>query len=263
LCAAHLMHITGGHPGCMAKIMERTEFVTPVEECFEKYEDRDEEIVKAVAQDIRKSIPDPLRNTFDVLSIFRRYNCCLLQKIIDEKLIEYKGDVKSLEEDLTSTYLVRRKSDGFIQDEIARRLLAIRLYRDEPDHFNTLCKKAKQIYEQDLQDSQKPTYRPELIALEGLYQELQIVYYQGEQTLAERKHLYKAFFADNGILRRYLKILAGKPDVSDIRGNFITLLEDKDGDWEFQFTVNFFLRDEHYNDNPYEEMLRQVKSFFA
>ena len=260
LRSAYLMHMTGGHPGCMVEIMERMDFAQLVEKDLKARQDEYKEIVLSVAREIRKSIPEPLQNTFDVLSVFRRYNYRQLQQIIDEKLIEYGGDAYSLENDLVATYLVERKPEpGFLQGEIVRRLLAIRLRWEEPERFLELCQKAKQIYKQDLQ--QLAIYRPDIIAIEVLYQELELGYYGGEQTLVARKALRDRFFADGGILRRYLKILATKSDAPAIIAGLRASLEGEHGSWEFRFAVNFFLRGDQYSNEPYEEMLVQVGKF--
>ena len=258
--AAHLMHMTGGHPGCMAEIMERMGLVQSVEEAFEKNQDCLKEIVLPVAREVRESIPPELQDAFDVLSVFRRYNFRLLEEIVKAGIMDYKGDADSLEKALMATYLVTR-DQGFIQDEIVRRLLAIRLRWEKRERFIELCKKARLIYEQDLQTT---TYQPAFIALEGLFQELRLGYYQGAQDLAARQVLRDAFFIapkKHTILRRYLDALAAKPYTRDVKARFKEFF-DKDSEWEFRFAVNFFLRGEQYNDEPYEKMVKQVKAYF-
>ena len=58
-------------------------------------------------------------------------------------------------------------------------------------------------------------------------------------------------------------MVADNPDLPDIKQNLIVLLEDGENEWEFRFTVNFLLREEQYDNRPYEELVRQVKLFFA
>jgi hypothetical protein len=257
LYAAHLMYTTGGHPGCMAQIIECTDLTQPVEEYFIAHQDKHKDIVLPVAHRIRESIPRSLRDICDALSVFRRYNYRILQRIIDAGLIDQTGDVDSLEKALTATYLMKRKRDGFIQDEIVRRLLAIRLRWEEHTRFIRLCENARQIYEQDLQGA---TLRPDQIALETLYQELQLRYFRSSQTLGERKALRKEFLADSGILNRYLQVLAPKPNASDILADLQVCLEDEDGDWEFHFVVNFYLRGVRYCNEPYVKIMEQVRA---
>lgn len=257
LCAAHLMHITGGHPGCMAEIIQRIDSSQTAEENFRINQDNYREIVLSVANETRKSIPEKLREIFDILSVFRRYNHRLLQQIIDAGLIKYDGDAAILERALTATYLVTRK-DGFIQDEIVRRLLVTKLRWEEPERFVELCEKAKQVYEQDLQTV---TSRPEHIAMEGLYHELQLDYYQRDQSQTTRETLQDTFYAESGALRRYLKTLSAKPYASDIKADLKTLLQDENRSWEFRFAVNFFLRGEQYDNEPYKGLLRYIDDF--
>jgi hypothetical protein len=258
LYAAYLMYVTGGHPGCMARIIETTGNVRSVKDYFETNREGHREIVLAVAHEIRDSIPKPLREAFDVLSIFRRYNYRLLGQIIDAGLIAHRGDADGLEKDLTATYLVKREG-GFIQDEIVRRLLAHRLCWEEPKRFVDLCEAAKLIYEQDLE---RAVSRPEFIVIEGLYQELQLGYYCRDGSSAARAAFRNEFFAEDGILRRYLRRLSARPNAVDAIADLKTLLNSGAEDWEFRFSINFLLRDREYNNEPYEELLAHIEDFF-
>jgi hypothetical protein len=121
-----------------------------------------------------------------------------------------------------------------------------------------LCEEARKIYEQDLKEV---TSRPEFIALEGLYQELQWGYYTTEQTLAARRSLRDDFLSPDGILCRYLKMLKDKPNAPDAIADFKALFENSGSDWEFRFAVNFFLRGEEYTNEPYEKMVSQIEVF--
>ncbi|MCP4347136.1 MAG: TIR domain-containing protein [Desulfobacterales bacterium] len=259
LISAYLMNMTGGHPGCMAKIIE---FITPAQFVEENYINNQESyknIILPVINEVRGTISESLQDKFDTLCVFRRYNYRLLKKLIDMKLILYKHGADKLERELTTTYWVKRNADtGFIQDDIVRRLLAIRLRWEDFDRFTILCEEATKIYKNDLQT---PKAHTELTAVEALYQELQFAYYHGEKNLKARESIYESFFSDNGILNNYLKILDSKQDSQDVKANFIVLLEDEK-DWEFQYTVNFFMRSDQYNNEPYTKLVKQVKDFF-
>ncbi len=194
-----------------------------------------------------------------MLSVFRRYDFRLLKKILNSGIIKYAYGADKLERELTTGCPVRRNI-GFIQDDIVRRLLSVRLQWENSELFLYLCKKAAEIYEQDLASRISGI---ELIVIEGIYQELRIAFYQEEQTPAARERLRQKFFSDGGILNKYLTILGSKPENHDIIANFIGLLEEeKNPDWEFQFAVNFFLRHEQYNNEPYTMMISRVKEFF-
>ncbi len=259
LYAAHLMHITGGHPGCMAKIIERTEGINqPIGNFFDVHQKAHKKIVLAVAKEVYEAIPKDLREIFDVLSVFRRYNYRILDQLKQTELISYSGNINSLAGALAATYLVDQKG-RFFQDAIVRRLLTIRLRQEEPQRFLDLCKEAKKIYLHQLGNSPRD---PEVMALEGLYQELQLGYYR-TQTLSARQVLRKTFFdPQNGILHHYLKKLKNKLDSLDtltIRASFLELIA---ADWEFCFAVNFYLRGESFNNELCEQVRTQIEEFF-
>lgn len=256
LRAAHLMHLTGGHPGCMARILDDiADYNRSVEAYFTDHDDRYRRMIMPVIRDVRASIPAPLQLIFDQLSVFRRYNDGLLKTLIDAKIIKYSGSATQLGRELAATYLVRRQ-DGFIQDEIVRRLLDIRMRWDERNEFLKLCTHARDLYFTALQEGQ---FSPVYMVLEGLFQELRLAYYQSIQDAAARIILREQFFAANGVLQRYLTLLVNKPSMSDNVADLRTLLDDPE-EWEFRFTINYFLRDDDYSDRPFDQLLAQIDS---
>lgn len=257
LYAAHMMHITGGHPECVARLIQQVDVKHPAEQVFRQGVCR--EIVVAVANEIREAVPSHLRHVLDVLCVFRRYNYRLLQQMIQSGLIEYIQGAEKLEEELTATHLVRRES-GFIEDQTVRRVLAIRLRLEEPQRFIELCTCARDIYAQDILS---PTSRrPEMIAVECIYQDLHLAFYQGTQTASERQELRALFLADDGLIHKYMETLLAKPDAPDMKADFLALLQSR-RDWEFQFAVNFFMRGASYTDEPYISLLQRMDEFFA
>jgi hypothetical protein len=258
--AAYLMQITGGHPGCISQIIESFDFdKESVEESFNNNQDSYKKIILPIIHEIRQSFPESLRNIVEALSVFRRYDFRLLKKILSSGIIEYPYGADKLERELTTACLMRRNI-GFIQDDVVRRLLSVRLQWENSEQFLYLCKNAAEMYEQDLQSRISGL---ELIVVEGIYQELRLAFYQQEDTLTARKQLRDTFFSDSGILKKYLDILNSKPENHDMIANFIGFLEEeKNPDWEFQFAVNFFLRHEQYNNEPYTMLIARVKEFF-
>lgn len=254
--AAYLMDFTGGHPGCMVNIL-RQDYGSPIDLIRSKKDEYYATIVEPVIEEIQRHIPSHLQKVFETLSVFRMYNYPLLQKIINEETIPYDGNTANLEGELRATYLVDRRF-GFIQDDIVRRLFAIKVRKEKSkEAFIDLCGKAKQIFEKYLKET---TYHPHSVALEGLYQELQLGYYQSDQTPEARQVLREKFFVKNGILQKYLDILKNKSDAHDILANFMKVVQEG-RDWELQFALNFFLREDQYNNEPYEDMLKEVKIF--
>ena len=66
-------------------------------------------------------------------------------------------------------------------------------------------------------------------------------------------------------MKKYLQMIIQRPDTQKIKSDFLSLLSDEDNeeyDWEFQFTVNFILREDQYNNAPYETMIQRVNDFF-
>lgn len=255
LRASYLMHVTGGHPFCMANILQHMDYAQPVDEHFNQEHARYQKVVFSIADAIRKGLPIDLRDIFDALSIFRRYNNRLLDAMVRHNVLRYHGGVSNLVKALIATDFVKRRS-GFIQDTIVRRLLAIDLRQRDQEQFLDLCRKARNIYLEDLQTA---TDRPEQIAVEGLYQELQLRYYAGDGSLAERADLWEQFFADDGILNQFVYPLMQKQNVVDCIENLLALIQDENGDWEIRFAVNFFLRGDTYSDEPFEKMIRQIE----
>ncbi len=255
--AALLMAFTGGHPGCMVSIL-REDYGILIEDVLTNEPRHYSTIVRPVIQEIYHNIPDNLKKIVKALSAFRIYNFSLLQELIDTGIIPYPGKATQLGQELTATYLVKRK-EGFIRDSIMRRLCAIEFRKEtEPETFREFCDKAPQIYEHSLREND---YHAHSVALESVYQKLQGAYYCSQRTVGARTELREQFFAPNGILNTYLTILAEKQQAEDISANFKALL---DSDWEFRFTLNFFLRENSdYTNAPYERLCQHVETFFA
>lgn len=255
LVAALVMQTTGGHPGCMAKIIPNISFQYPEAHFATNKESYEKEVIR-IADSIRKTIPYKLQNVFDMLSVFRRYNYSLLQKIIQEDIFDEKWSADDLEKSLTSTYLVNR-SEGFIQDEIVRRVLFKRLrIHEETAKFIGLCCKAVNVYRKYLSET---LYQPAYIVSEVLFSELQYNYYKTETpSMQSSQNLHQEFFKKDGILSNCLYELEKKPEGREHIRNLLELLKK---DWEFRFCLNFFLRGKNqYDDEPYKQLMRQTNT---
>jgi len=248
--ASHLMCLTGGHPGCMATILSAFQFGWPADTYLLGQETQHfQKVVLPVVDEVRKV---HLRDELDTLSPCRRFTPAFLRSFINRGLIR-QGDEYRLADELTATHLVGRK-DGFLLDDITRRLLAIRLRYEDPGRFIEICQASREVYADYL--SNPKTTRPEIIAVELLYQELQLGYYhqhvldvQGRAELAER------FF---GMLDDHLHTLVAERDAREMIANLLDALED---DWEFQFAINYFLREDMYNERPYQKLQQRVNKF--
>ncbi len=254
--AAHLTYLSGGHPSSLAALLKeyKAKAVSP-DEFLEHYRLDIQAITTQKIGQVRDDIPPELQGVMDVLSPCRRFNPKFLRKIMNNNLLE-SADEYNLVDGLTNAYLVTRK-DGFFQDNITRRLLAIRLRQERADYFIKICQAARDIYADYL--PQSTTNRPEMIALELLYQELQLGYYElkadtlEESDLEKREKLAEKFF---DILDNHLHILISGRHKGDMMAKFTEALEK---DIEFQFALNYFLRAEFYDEQPYHDLKKHLQ----
>jgi hypothetical protein len=233
----------------MATILNEFQFGWPADTyLLGKETQHFQKVMLPVVDEVRKV---RLRDELDTLSPCRRFTPAFLRNFIDQGLIR-QDDEYRLADELTATYLVGRKS-GFLLDDITRRLLAIRLRHEDLGRFIKICQAGRKIYADDLSDP--TTTRPEIIAIELLYQELQLGYYQHALDAKGRTELRGQFFT---ILDDHLHTLVAKRDAREMIANLLDALED---DWEFQFVINYFLREDVYNEQPYQELKRRVDKF--
>jgi len=241
--SARLMYFTGGHIKAMSDIL--TDYYRLPMKVITKREEEFYEIVKPVVEDIKSHIHPDLKDIMETLSVVRRFNSRLLQNFIQNNLIKWEQSEIKLEDSLLQTYLVNRK-DGFLQDDISRRLLAIHLRRNDLDRFLRICEQAISFYEGRLNDPK--SWRPDIIAVELLFQKLLYISYEEKGS--------KEDFLNT--VTDILNILVSGRD-SMIVMDFIQLLEE---DWEFQFTLNYLFREGNYKDNyPFNELKKKVIDF--
>jgi nucleoside-triphosphatase THEP1 len=229
--ASHLMYITGGHAGSVAKILSKDfKAANPVSLILSK--DYFEEYIKPVVEEeIKKHIPDDLRDIFDTLSVVRRFNDRFLKNLIGAELIKWNKTGFELEDRLLATYLIDRK-DGFLKNDIIRRLLFVGFRQQNTKDFINVCEKSICFYKKNLEDSKD--HRPDIIAIELLFQKMLYIHY---------KQSGKEEFFES--LDEVLKLLVKERDTKSIMESFIELLKN---DWEFHFTFNYMFRGGVYND---------------
>jgi len=262
--AAHLFHLTNGHPGCIEKIINTERFKTAIESQKEpNYKDFHNEIFEIVS-DFKNTIPDRLQNILDVVCIFRYLDLKILKKILKLNFFEYSRSAKTLETVLNVEYFMELKN-GVLQDNITRAILSNRprFEKSECDNYIRFCEAAASIYKDELSNS--AISNPERMTVECIYQNLQLAFFKSKKTKQARKTIYDEFFSEDGILDTYLKLLLQRYENTETNTDFDKLLSlenQNDFDWEFQFTVNFILREDQYNNEPYETMIQKVKEFF-
>jgi len=242
--SAHIMYLSGGHPGAIAPLLEKYSEGLMKPDAFLSYNRHDiEHILNEQINQIISDIPLQLQNVMSTLSPCRRVTPRFLGEFMIQGLIE-GGDGYALADELTMSYLMTY-DDGFLQGGVTRGVLAFGLRQTQLKHFIHICQTAKQIYQNDL--SKPNISQPIIVAIELLYQELQLAYYQSNHNTAEeRKKLADKFFGS--ILEDCLSSLTDSRDARDVIANFRGTLRK---DVEFQFTLNYFLRGVSYNEEPY------------
>ena len=243
--ASYLMHFTGGHPLCIAEILS-SDFGYTIDANEEKYYDT---LVKPVIEEIMANIHDDLQKIFAVLSVVRRFNARLLRKFIDHGLIAWTvSDEYQLENRLLKTHLVSRKN-GFLSDDITRRILAIYLRRNDVTRYCQACTQAIAFYESELNDPTTPN--PAMLAVELLFQKLQMALCQLE---AKKEQL----FDDLAVILNMMA--SGRTSHKTEILN--TFTEQLNNDWEFRFLFNYLLREGIYNNEyPFQELMEKIANF--
>lgn len=263
--APHLLFYSGGHPRCMVHILETFQAAGTTTEKFfhsEQYQMQIKEIAFQEASWVRASIKTPLRKIFDILCFYRRLDYVLLRRLFDEGLIwqEITEDEYELMLKLKGTFLINwtDKTRRHLSDDIVRRMLITRLREDlPPAQFKLFCDQAKDFYLERLKSSPEfHTYW----AVEALFEFIQGHVAEIYQE-TDRQRLRQEFFAQE--LPRVLHVLLqGCDDPRPEKDSLIGVLEE---DWEFRFTLNYYLRkyDNIYDDTPYKEMLQRVETEIA
>ncbi len=252
---AHLMYYTAGHPGCIAKILKlykQEEYPDPDDFFDENAEQILDEVVYPEINVMRNGIAPDLRRVFDELSFFRFLDTSILRDLLERTPRLNFTDAFDLENKLRGTYLMDPWLEGrFLRDGITRELILLRfLSADGEEYFAYECQNARSLCQAKLQKN--TTQLPDKWLLEYYYQYLQE--HAGRIHLpVERRSLRKIFLDD--VIAEGFKLFAAHWNVREFRNVIKTAL---DADWQFEFTANYFMRDDDYiekvSDSPYEQL---------
>lgn len=251
---AHLIHYTAGHPGCIARVLQLYEEATaPPDEFFQRFtEEIWDGIVCREADLVRGDVPRELRELFDVLSIFRYVSSRVLRRVLDKTDSPLKHCSEfEIADRLTKTYLMSYWRGRLLKDAITRRLIVLHWLRQiPPQTFTAHCQHAIEICKEHLQDTK--TQMPEIWTLELLFQSLQ-QYAEHVQNKDQRAQIRNTFYTKT--VPQTMRLLAHRRDIQEEK---IALKEAMDKDWEFQFTVNYSLREDTHSDHPYQRLCHQI-----
>ena len=244
--SAHILYLTGGHPGCLARAIKLFGEHTDNPDGFIKDFASTiwDEIVSPRIDEITKEVPNQLYPAIYRLSIYRILNGKILEPLINEKEIEYSKHVDSLTGELLGTFLFKQEKHRMLRDSVIRRLFMLQFRQKEtPSSLATACNKAYNAYLSFLKDPEETRDR-EFWAIECLYQSL-----QEHSHLAldheKRIELREKFFSTilPSVIDTYVLQNEAENDLEDI-------LIEIENDWDFRFTVNYYLRDTEYSDEP-------------
>jgi hypothetical protein len=258
--AAHLLFHSSGHPRCMARILQEFEQCAyPPSDFFEFHREKIEKTVSQEISWVKQSIVPSLQEAFENLCIYRRFDYALLQQLLEVPNLIWPGlaeDKYDLARKLKQTYLVDWTGENYqhLSDDITRRLLLLHRIDNDPDRFIYDCEQAKQFCTERLQDSSE--CRP-FWALEVLAEYFQAHIMQIDE-LQKRRNLRQDFFETE--LPHVLQLLI-KGQHPRVQYEPLKLILAQD--WELQFIVNYYLRDDNYNKEPYKEMSQRIDQFFA
>ena len=237
--AADLIFVTGGHPRCIAKIVQ---LHTKKGGAMGKYiEENDryiwDAIVKPVVAEVRAGVPEKLLPKLDELSILRRLDTKLLILMIQEYWEADDIDALKLEENLLGTQLMDRNySERIIEDGITRRLLSIHLRNELVDgEFQGRCSRLKEFCWQRIADVS--LQGPEKWLVEYLFQDIQqFALDLPKSEIRETRH--NEFFSHT--LPETLEKFVAVRGKNKWRSDRFALLDWIREDWEVCFLVNYY-----------------------
>lgn len=258
--SAHIMYLCGGHPGCAAELLALYGQLRPDPDQFlALYGDQIDDVIDKQVKLTKRRIPNNLIPIMSSLSPCRRYNIRFIRKLSEKKLLPQK-EPSDLVDELRFGKLISYQLDtGLYEDSVTRRLLMIQMRKEDIDRLLYVSNLASHIYLELLRDTN--TNRPESIAIEALFQKLQNEYFQlekdGKNSVKERRALSRRFFKD---IDSYLRILLTlKTDLSDTQQLIQSFTEAIEEDWEFRFTLKYYLRTEKYTDQPWKRFREQIR----
>lgn len=257
--AAHAIHFTGGHPGCIADVLElyRRRPLRPDNFIVLRGAVISRDYVAPRINEIFDSLPTNLQSICSYLCLYRGFNYDILEKLQNTSPpipgLAPETDLHRLIDCLQDTFLYTRK-DRFHRDAITRRLLVLRTRHTLTEaEFRARCQQAYEIYlsffKLGLQD-------PALWVIECLYQFLQMHVAEigspaGRAGL--KGLLYKQALPT--VLGAFTNLFPAR----NLRDEIEILLEKIEKDEEFKFTVNYYLREVDFCPTPCEELTMEIQ----
>jgi hypothetical protein len=267
--AAHILFITGGHPGCMAKILElfkkRSDLV---DEFFVNCKEDIKRIILLEIVTIKADIPkgsNVFSNMLEALMAFRYVGFFALDaiRLMYDKEGEFKDNL-SLEAKLQESYLFTR-DQYVLHDDVVRRLIMASLRASDQETYVNYSKHAREICEKYLRGHEE-IKSPPIWVIEYLFQWLQENSINNIDNEVTREKLRFEFFEK--ILPYSLELfLSRHPKLSKEQciDDKLALLSElrSERHWEFEFAVNYFFRIDAYANTHYQELLKRIEELMT
>lgn len=265
---AHLLFITGGHPGCMAAIINQLERIrlTPAR-MVEQFPVYWRNWVEPGAADAHRQFldHDPRLNPYmDLIAVMRCFDLSICDHIFLGKQSPAAApppasfrDGIDLNSSLKKSGMFGSIREGLIGDGISRRLLAIRLWNQFPLEIEPACAKAEDFAAQRLCNP-RAQHRMSWL-LESWFQCLQAKAAQ-IQSPAVRTELRRRFFEETVPHRLHQFLTCGENEENP-EARLEDVVEQLEKDWELNFAVNYYLRGDHFDQDPFERLKKTVLAY--
>lgn len=273
---SNLFFYSGGHPGILNTLLKYySDQNKPLpRKFFDKNTQLIEKVVLEELNAILNDIPADAKNLLISLSPFRYLSYEVIEEIVSDynEMLYGQNDVNLIVDNLTQRYLLTwdEQTGHLLKDAISRRIMTLylRLTNKQNDlDYSRRCSIAKSIYLNRLSDLSGNNVPSTRWAIEVLFQSL----HESSHLIGKvsnRQDLRKRFWGEsddgnvppslNSILHECLEKLV---DGREKRMQIAALQRVASADWEFIFTLNYFLRDEVFNQNWLGVLLAKTQSY--
>jgi hypothetical protein len=152
--------------------------------------------------------------------------------------------------------LASRDQEATFINEAYRSLLITGLQVTVPEKHAHLCRVARHVYAKVLRSSYPSSRTPERLAIETLYlflkENTMLIQTTDGRTEVREKLL-------NVILPEVLHLLA---KTSLPKESLVYMISRLEADKDFRFTINYYLREDNFSDEPFDTLILRMRRFF-
>lgn len=265
--AAHLMHITGGHPdftGAILNSLAQDGFTMGSRSLARNSLQYQDSFTRSFYSQLHGEAPmlgeHELIDILVKLSPFRKYDrWSFLKELKEWGFLPADLNEEAIEKGLLNTYLVDREG-GFLHDGIYRYLLEIWLRRQQPKLYADLCDAGIEIYRKQIERAGGNIRRIEKWAIEYIY--LCIVKNYHVKGISGGNLAQEANKDVSLVIDAISKMKANLSE-SDFEGVREDFMNDLSRDAELRFLFNFCTsKDDFFNVLAYENLLSHANQEF-